>query len=63
MTNGQTIEALIDLLAEKVAAKVRAELVQNGSGQAIRRRLLTVEQGAIRNGRTVLGCSSGAASG
>ncbi len=42
--NGLNLDALLDLLAERVAAKVRAEIVQAGNGAAIRPRLLTIEQ-------------------
>ena len=46
------IDALLDALADRVAAKVRAELAQAGNGAAIRPRLLSVEQGAAYIGRT-----------
>jgi excisionase family DNA binding protein len=53
MQNGAlNIDALIDELAERVAAKLRAEPAQAGNGGAIRPRLLTVEQGASYLGRT-----------
>ena len=50
--NDFTIEGLIDLLAERVAAKVRAELNQDGAAASVRPRLLTVEQAALYLGRT-----------
>jgi excisionase family DNA binding protein len=48
------LEYLLDLLAERVAAKVRAEFSQ-GSGSAaaaVKPRLLTVDQAAVRIGRS-----------
>ena len=52
MPDGPNLETLLDILAEKVAAKVRAELAQAGNGTAIRPRLLSVEQAAAYLGRS-----------
>jgi excisionase family DNA binding protein len=47
------LEWLLEILAERVAVKVRAELIQDGAGgAAVRPRLLTVEQAAVYIGRT-----------
>ena len=51
--NGPSFDALLDALAERVAAKVRADLAQAGNGGTIRPRLLTVEQAASYMGRTL----------
>jgi excisionase family DNA binding protein len=49
--NGPTLDALIDALAERVAAKVRAEL--NGDhAEAVKPRLFTVEQAGSYLGRS-----------
>lgn len=50
--NGLTLDALIDALAERVAAKVRAELGAGGLSAAVGPRLLTVEQAAGYLGRS-----------
>lgn len=52
MSNDFNFEALIEQLAERLAAKLRAGLFQSGSAPALRPRLLTVEHGAIYLGRT-----------
>jgi len=52
MQNGLTIDALLDALADRVAAKVRAELAQAGNGPAVRPRLLTAEQAGAYLGRS-----------
>ena len=49
--NGLTLDALIDALAERVAAKVRADLGADGLS-TVRPRLLTVEQAANYLGRS-----------
>ena len=52
MESGFTIDGLIDLLARRVATRVRAELAQDGTAAAVRPRLMTVEQAATYLGRT-----------
>ena len=52
MENGFDIDALLDALADKVAARLRSELDRNGSAAGIRPRLLTVDQAATYLGRT-----------
>ena len=52
MTPGFNIDALLTDLAKRVAAEVRVDLKQNGSGTAVRPRLLTVEQAATYLGRS-----------
>jgi hypothetical protein len=51
MTNDFTLEGLIDALAKRVAAQVRAELADN-SMVSLKPRLLTVAQAANYMGRT-----------
>jgi len=46
------LETLLDALAERVAAKLRAELAGNGSTGTVKTRLLSVEQAAVYLGRT-----------
>jgi len=48
---GLTLDALIDALADRVAARVRAELIGDHS-EAVRPRLLTVEQAGSYLGRS-----------
>jgi excisionase family DNA binding protein len=52
MQNGFEFESLIDALAKRVAAQVRAELTDD-SASTFRPRLLTVDQAATYMGRTV----------
>lgn len=52
MTPGFDIDVLLTDLAKRVAAEVRADLEPNGSGTAVRPRLLTVEQAATYLGRS-----------
>ena len=52
MNNDFNMDALLTDLAKRVAAEVRAELEQNGSGASIRPRLLTVDQVAVYLGRS-----------
>lgn len=52
MQNGFTIEALLDALADKIAARVNSQSEQSGSISAVRPRLLTVEEAATYLGRT-----------
>lgn len=47
-----TLEALLDALAERVAAKVRAEFAAGGLSGTVGPRLLTVEQAASYLGRS-----------
>ena len=47
-----TFEALLDAVAERVAAKVRAELGAGGLAATVGPRLLTVEQAASYLGRS-----------
>jgi hypothetical protein len=49
--DGFNIDGLLDALAKRVAAHVRAELAQEGAG-SVKPRLLTVEQAATYLGRT-----------
>jgi len=51
MQEGFNIDGLLDALAKRVAAYVRAELAQDG-GVGVKPRLLTVEQAAAYLGRT-----------
>jgi excisionase family DNA binding protein len=46
-----TLDGLIDVLAERVAAKVRAEIAQDGAA-GVRPRLLSIEQAAVYLGRS-----------
>jgi len=50
--NGLSLDTLIAALADAVADREAQRLAQDGSGGAIRPRLLTVEQGASYLGRT-----------
>ena len=50
--HGLTIDALLDALAERVAAKIRTELAQNGDSNQIKPRLLSIEQAATYLGRS-----------
>jgi excisionase family DNA binding protein len=50
--SGFTLEALLDALAERVAAKMRAEFSAEGFSPGVRVRLLTVEQAAGYLGRS-----------
>ncbi len=52
MQNGFDIDGLLEALAEKVAARLRAGMERNGSGTEIRPRLLTVDQAATYLGRS-----------
>ena len=52
MHNGFNLDGLLTDLAKRVAAEVRADLEQHGSGTAIHPRLLTVEQAASYLGRS-----------
>jgi excisionase family DNA binding protein len=52
MQDGFTLDALLDTLAERVAAKLRCELAQNRLSASVTPRLLTVEQAAIRLARS-----------
>jgi excisionase family DNA binding protein len=52
MQAGLNLEPLIDELANKVAAKVSAQLA-NSSGSGVRPRLLSLEQAANYIGRTL----------
>jgi excisionase family DNA binding protein len=47
-----TLEEMLDLLAERLAVKVRARLNEHGPSTSVRPRLLTVEQAAVYIGRT-----------
>ena len=49
---GLSLDALLDTLAERVAAKVRADLTPDGSPTVTRPRLLSVDQAAAYLGRT-----------
>ncbi len=49
---GFSMDGLIELLADRVAAKVRAELSTDGSRCTVQPRLLTVKQAAVRIGRS-----------
>jgi excisionase family DNA binding protein len=51
MQNGFDIDGLIDVFAERVAAKLRDQPADPGGG-AMKPRLLTVEQAAVYLGRT-----------
>jgi len=51
MADGLNIDGLLDALAKRVAAYVRAELAQDGP-VGVKPRLLTVEQAATYLGRT-----------
>jgi excisionase family DNA binding protein len=51
MQNSFDIDGLIDVFAERVAAKLRDQPAESG-GAAIKARLLTVEQAAVYLGRT-----------
>lgn len=51
MADGFNIDGLLDALAKRVAAYVRAELAQDG-GVRVKPRLLTVEQAAAYLGRS-----------
>lgn len=52
VVRGLDIDALLDVLADRLAEKVRARLAHDGGGVAVGPRLLTVEQGAAYLGRT-----------
>jgi excisionase family DNA binding protein len=47
MQNALTLDAVIDALGERVAAKVLAGLAQRGTAAAVNPRLLTVEHAAV----------------
>jgi excisionase family DNA binding protein len=49
--NDVTLDAVIDVLAEKLATRVRLDLAQNG-GVAVKPRLFSVEEGAVYLGRS-----------
>ena len=52
MRNGFSMDALLDALAERITARMRAETEQRGSVSTVRPRLLTVEQASTYLGRT-----------
>lgn len=52
MHNGFNIDSLLDVLAGKIAARMKADTEQSASASAIRPRLLTVEQAAAYLGRS-----------
>jgi excisionase family DNA binding protein len=47
-----SFDALLDVLADRLAEKLYAKLAQDGAGAPVRPRLLTVEQAAAYLGRT-----------
>jgi excisionase family DNA binding protein len=51
MSNGFNFDALLDILAERVSARVRADLAPELAG-AVKPRLLTVDQAAVYLGRS-----------
>ena len=52
MLNGFNVDVLLDLLAQRVAEKMRAQFDPASAGCGIVPRLLSVEQAAIRIGRS-----------
>ncbi len=52
MQSSFAIDLLFDALAERVAAKVRAKLAEDGASTGVKPRLLSVEQAAIYLGRS-----------
>ena len=53
LTDGLTLDALLDALASRVAEKLRTECPSNGGG--VRPRLLNIEEAAIYLGRSKTG--------
>lgn len=49
---GSTIDDVLNLLADRIAERVRAQLLEDGTGTSIRPRLITVDQAATYLGRT-----------